>query len=272
MKLKDRVAIVTGGGGGIGEGICLCLAREGAHVVVSDIELELAEAVVAKVKKTGRKALAVRTDVSIWNQCQALVDTTLKKMTRLDIMVCAHGVTGFEYWQESDGSTGLETISEKEWDLTLNVNLKGVFLCNKAVAPIFKKQRSGRIVNIASVAGRRGLDWVPHYSASKAGVLVFSQAVAAQLAPFNVNVNTICPGVVWTPMWQKAGAVLASTRPELRGLTAREVFDRRVKTGAPLGRAARPEDIGNTVAFLVSDEASEITGQALNVDGGIVMS
>jgi NAD(P)-dependent dehydrogenase (short-subunit alcohol dehydrogenase family) len=273
MRLKDKVAIVTGGGGGIGEGICLCVAREGANVIVSDLRLELAEAVAAKVKQMGRKALAVKTDVSIWNQCQALVDTTLKEMGRLDILACAHGVTGLEFWQESDGPPGLlETLPEKEWDLTLNVNLKGVFLCNKAVAPIFKKQKSGKIVNIASDAARRGVDWLPHYSASKAGVLVFSQAVAAQLAPFNVNVNSICPGWVWTPMWQKGGAVLAATRPELKGLTAREVFDRRVKTGAPLGRATKPEDIGNAVVFLVSDEASEITGQALNVDAGVMMN
>jgi NAD(P)-dependent dehydrogenase (short-subunit alcohol dehydrogenase family) len=130
----------------------------------------------------------------------------------------------------------------------MEVNLKGVFLCNRAVAAYFKKQRKGKIINISSIAGRKGIDWIPHYSASKAGVIVFTQAIALQLAPYNVNVNTVCPGVIRTPMWDTGAKV--------------------VQNMIPMKRSQSAEDIGNIVVFLASEEAKEITGQAINVDGG----
>jgi len=272
MKLKDKVAVVTGGGGGLGEGICLALAGQGARVVVSDLKLELAEAVAAKVREVGPESVGVQTDVRSSGEVQSLVDATLKEMGRLDILVCGAGVGGFTFWKESDGPLVIETVSEEEWDLTIDVNLKGVFLCNRAVAPIFKEQKSGKIINISSVAGRKGVDWVAHYSAAKAGVIVFSQAVALQLAPYGVTVNVICPGIIRTPMWDRGAQVLSTAHPAFKGMSPDEMFEAFAGQVIPLGRPQKAEDIGNAAVFLASDEAREITGQALNVDGGVVFN
>jgi NAD(P)-dependent dehydrogenase (short-subunit alcohol dehydrogenase family) len=273
MRLKDQVAIVTGGGGGLGEGICLCLARGGADVVVSDVKLALAEKVAAGVKEIGRKSLAIQTDVRMANECQNLIDKTLKEMGRIDILVCGAGVGGFVYRPEDSNEPPiLETISEEEWDLTIDVNLKGVFLCNRAIAPYFKQQKRGKIINISSIAGRKGIDWIPHYSASKAGIIVLTQAIALQLAPYNINANTICPGVIWTPMWEVGAKVLSQSYPTFKGMNPGEVFRAVVQNMIPLQRPQTPEAIGSTVVFLASAEADEITGQAINVDGGAILS
>jgi NAD(P)-dependent dehydrogenase (short-subunit alcohol dehydrogenase family) len=268
MRLKDKVAIVTGGGGGLGEGICLCLAREGAHVVVGDSNMESAQHVAAKVKEAGRNALAIQCDVRMANQCQKLVETALSEMGHIDILVCGAGVGGFVHRPDSEDPPILENISEEDWDLTIDVNLKGVFLCNRAVVPHFRKQRGGKIVNISSVGGRKGIDWIAHYSASKAGVIVFTQAVALQLAPLGVNVNTVCPGVIRTPMWDTGASVLSQSYPPFKGMSTDDVFQAVVQNMIPTGRPQTPEDIGNAVVFLCSEEAREITGQAINVDGG----
>jgi NAD(P)-dependent dehydrogenase (short-subunit alcohol dehydrogenase family) len=272
MRLKDRVAIVTGGGGGLGEGISLCLAREGAHVVVSDAKLDLAEKVAVKVRATGQKALAVKTDVRFNKECEDLVAVSLKEFGKIDILICNAGVSGFVHRRESTEPPILESISEEDWDLTIDVNLKGVFLCNKAIAPYFKEQKKGKIINISSIGGRKGVDFIPHYSASKAGVIVMSQSIALQLAPYNVNVNTVCPGIIWTPMWDEASKVLASSYPAFHGMTPDQVFQAVVGSMIPLRRPQTPEDIGNMVVFLASDDAKEITGQAINVDGGSIFS
>jgi NAD(P)-dependent dehydrogenase (short-subunit alcohol dehydrogenase family) len=272
MRLKDKVAIVTGGGGGLGEGVCLCLAREGADVVVSDSKIELANVVAEKVRAAGRRSIAVKTDVRSRGECQGLVKTALKEMGRIDIMVCGAGVSGFVHRKESTEPPTIETISEEDWSLTVDVNLKGVFLCNQAIAPVFKEQEGGKIINMSSIGGRKGVDFIPHYCATKAGVIVMTQAVALQLAPYNVNVNTVCPGLIWTPMWEEAAYVLARSNPMFQGLTPDQVFQGAVQNMIPLKRPQKPVDIGNAVVFLASDEASEITGQALNVDGGAIFS
>ena len=201
MLLKDQVAIVTGGGGGIGEGICVCLAKEGAQVVVGDLNQELALKVSTKVKEYGQKSLAVKTDVRLEVDCLNLVEMTLKEFNRLDILVCAAGTSGVNWMTAPENPSALENIPVEAWDMTMDVNLKGVFLCSRAVIPYFKQQRRGKIVNVASVGGRRGGPGLPAYSASKAGVINLTQSIALQVAPFNINANTICPGLVWTPMW-----------------------------------------------------------------------
>ncbi|MEW5723827.1 MAG: SDR family NAD(P)-dependent oxidoreductase [Thermodesulfobacteriota bacterium] len=272
VLLKDKVAVVTGGGGGLGEGICLALAEEGARVVVSDLKLEAAERVAAGVRAAGRQALAVQTDVRSPDQCQALMDTAVEKMGALDILVCAAGEGGFTLWDGSEAPPVLENISEEQWDLTLDVNLKGVFLCNRAAAPHFRRQKSGKIINISSIGGRKGIDWIAHYSAAKAGVITLTQAVALQMAPFGVNANTVCPGVIWTPMWDRGAAVLSKTHPLLKGMPPEDLFKAVVGQMIPLGRPQTKEDIGRAVVFLASDQAKEITGQALNVDGGAMFN
>ena len=273
MRLKDRVAVVTGGGGGIGEGICLCMAREGAHVVVSDQNRTSAERVAAEITKMGRRALAVQTDVRSEKDCQGLIEYSLKEMGQIDVLVCCAGVPGYsDKTVIRDEMTRIENISEEDWNFTIDTNLKGVFLWNRAVASYFKRQKKGKIINISSIGGRRGADWLPHYSASKAGVIVLSQAVAIQLAPYNVNVNTICPGYVWTPMSVVAGKVMSKTYPQFKDMNPTEIFNEITRTRVPLGRPQSPESIGYAVVFLASDEANEITGQALNVDGGTVFN
>jgi NAD(P)-dependent dehydrogenase (short-subunit alcohol dehydrogenase family) len=272
MRLKDNVAVVTGGGGGLGEGICLCLAREGAQVVVSDVNQKLAKAVADKIEAMGRKSLAIQTDVRQEAQCSHLIENSIEKMGRIDILVCCAGVGGFVHRGESSEELVIENISEADWDVTIDVNLKGVFLCNRAVAPFFKKNKRGKIINIASLAGRKGIAWIPHYSASKAGVIVLTQAVALQLAPHNVNVNTVCPGVIRTPMWDKGAKVLRQSDPVFKGMTPDEVFDSIVADMIPMKKPQTAEGIGNLVAFLASEEAREITGQAINVDGGAIFN
>jgi NAD(P)-dependent dehydrogenase (short-subunit alcohol dehydrogenase family) len=272
MRLKDRVAVVTGGGGGIGEGICLCLAREGAHVVVSDQNRVSAEKVAAEILKMDRRALAIQTNVCRAKDCQDLIEFSLKEMGQIDILVCCAGVPGYSDKTINEEITRIENISEDDWNLTIDTNLKGVFLCNRAVVPYFKQQKKGKIINIASIAGRRASDWIPHYSASKAGVIVLSQAIAIQLGPYNVNVNTICPGFIWTSMSVIAGKIMSKTYPQFKGMNPTEVFNEIIKTRVPLGRPQTPESIGNLAVFLASDEAQDITGQAINVDGGSVLN
>ena len=272
MRLKDKVAIVTGGGGGLGEGISLCFAREGAHVVVSDVNAELAEKVAAEVKEKGRKSLAMQTDVRSPAQVEELVEKTIAEMGALDILVCSHGVSGMTHREhDPDEPITLEGITEDDWDLTLDVNLKGVFLCNRAATPHFKKQNGGKIINVSSVGGRRGNPQLFAYSISKAGVIALSQALAQQLAPYNVNVNTICPGIIYTPMWQAGAELLAKMDPRFKDLdiSGKDALDFMVQMVIPFKRMQTPEDIGNTAVFLASDEAKEITGQAINVCGGM---
>lgn len=272
MRLKDKVAIVTGGGGGLGEGICLGLAKEGAHVVVGDLNLDLAEQTVKKVTDTGRKSFAVQTDVRKKVDCRHLIDTTVETMGQVDILVCGAGVGGFAARGDRGEPAILENIPEAEWDLTIDVNLKGVFFCNQAVAPYFKAQESGKIINISSIGGRKGVDFIPHYCASKSGVIVFTQAVALQLAPFNINVNTVCPGVIWTPMWREGARALSHTYPQFKDMAPEAIFEAMVAHMIPMKRPQSPSDIAHTVVFLASPESDQITGQAINVDGGAVMS
>ncbi len=272
MRLEGRVAVVTGGGSGIGGGICLCMAKEGADVVVSDISLPAATEVSERVAATGRKGFALRTDVRDLKDSERLIETSLKEMGRIDVLVCCAGVPGYAVREYPEGVAQIENISESDWNMTIDTNLKGVFFCMRAVAPYFKREKRGKIINIASIAGRRGSDWIPHYSASKAGVIVLGQAVAAQLGPYNVNVNTICPGNVWTPMSVVAGKIMAKTYPVFKDMNPKEIFDEVIRTRVPLRRAPTTEAVGHVAVFLASDEASDITGQAINVDGGAVFS
>jgi NAD(P)-dependent dehydrogenase (short-subunit alcohol dehydrogenase family) len=245
------------------------MAREGADIVVSDINKDLAEQVAAKVREAGRKALAIQTDVRRAGQCQSLVQTTLKEMGRLDILVCNAGVGGYTYHSQTDAPLGFENISEEDWDETIDVNLKGVFLCDQAVVPHFKEQKRGKIINVSSIAGKRGNELIPHYSASKGGVIILTQALAMYMAPYHVNVNTLCPGIIWTPMWAGGVEMMSRKHPLAKGQNPEDIFNAMVQMQIPFKRAQTPEDMGKAVVFLASDDAKEITGQALNVDGGI---
>jgi meso-butanediol dehydrogenase/(S,S)-butanediol dehydrogenase/diacetyl reductase len=272
MRLKGKIAIVTGGGGGLGQGICLCLAQEGANVVVSDLDQQLADAVAAKVREKGPKALALKTDVSREEDVKKLVDQTVKEMGDVDILVCCAGVSGFSNREAT--SLDIEELPVEQWDETFAVNMRGVFLCNRTVAPIFRRKNQGRIINISSVAGRKGSAFLPAYHASKAAVISFTQSMALQMAAHHVNVNAVCPGIIYTPMWERGAQVIAKAHPMFAGtgINPKEALDMLVQTSIPFKTYQTPEDIGKAVVFLSSDEAGEITGQALNVCGGMYFS
>lgn len=262
IDLENRIAMVTGGGRGIGRGIVLALARAGADIVIADIDLESAERTAEEVTELDRQVLVVATDVTDAESAAAAVEQSLARFGKLDILVNNAGVV-----QDGVGPS----TSEADFDRCLAVNLKGIWTMSSAAIPHFRERQAGKIVNIASIAGRHGGAGLAAYSASKAGAISLTQSLAASLGASNINVNAICPGLLWTDMWRKLeGMFRRDTSPEI--VDERAAFDAFIESNCPLKREQTPEDIGNAVAFLVSDLAKNITGQALNVDGGIEMN
>jgi meso-butanediol dehydrogenase/(S,S)-butanediol dehydrogenase/diacetyl reductase len=265
MGLEGKTAIVTGGASGIGRGIALKIAEHGGNVVVADLQLEIGERTAEDLRSLGVRALATRTDVTSPESAAGTTADALGEFGGIDILVNNAGVAGAPGWHEH------ATSREEDWATCYEVNLKGMVIFTEAVSPTMKEARSGKIVNIASLAAREGRPSLAHYSASKAAVVSYTQSLARELAPFNINANAICPGLLWSAMWEQVGARYARTTPEWEGLTAREVFHRMVSQNMPLGREQTPEDIGELAAFLASEDARNITGQAINVDGGFFM-
>ena len=264
MRLAGKVAVVTGGGAGIGRGIVLCMAREGADIAIPDIQDANAQAVLKEVLAMGRKAVSMRCDITKTADVQAAVERIKKDLGRIDILVNNAGMA-------SAPGMPFTNNSEEDWDRTYQVNLKSVFLMCKALAPYFIERKAGRIINIASIAGPLAAMTMPPYSVAKGGVITFTRVIAKELAPHGVTVNAICPGVLWTAFWENLAQYIADTNPAFKGMTARQVFDKRVGDVIPMKREQTPEDIGHAAVFLASEEARNITGQALNVDGGSVM-
>ena len=244
MRLKDRVAIVTGGGSGIGQGISLRLAEESARVAIWDVNLDGARDTAQQIEKAGSKALALKVDVSSTAEVEAAVKEVLSRFGRIDILVNNAGISR---------PSKVANMTDEVWDKTLDVNLKGVFLCSRAVISHMKGRKYGKIINIASILAARGGLYYAHYGATKAGVVAFTQSLAIELGPHNININAIGPGIVDTPM--AAGDV------ELE-------YRQRLVKRIPLRRIGMPRDIANAAVFLASDEASYITGQCLYVCGG----
>jgi meso-butanediol dehydrogenase / (S,S)-butanediol dehydrogenase / diacetyl reductase len=264
MRLAGKVAVVTGGAQGIGRGIVLCLAREGADVAVADLQAEKAARVADEAKVLGRRALGLRLECTQEAEFPALYERVRAELGVIDILVNNAGVS-------SRSGNPFTNNVEADWDLVWGANVKSIFFACKAITPHFIQRQAGKIINIASIAGPLATQTMPPYSVSKMGAITLTKIVAKDLAPHGINVNAICPGVVYTAFWEKAGAALAQTVPEYAGLTAREVFERRAIAKVPLGREQTPEDIGWAAVFLASDEARNITGQALPVDGGFLM-
>jgi len=266
MRLAGKKAVVTGGSRGIGRAIAFALAREGADVAIADIRVGLALKTAKAIKALGRKALAVEVDVRKSEEVKKMVEGVLDEFGKIDILVNNAGVAG-----TTDVVTHAEypwEIDETQWDATFDINTKGTYLCCKYVVPHMIRQRSGKIINIASVAGKVGVPYFAHYSASKAAVINYTQSLAISLGEHNINVNDICPGVVWTPMWHKTDRALAGKFPEFKGKPFKSVFNEFVDDTA-LRKPTRPEDIANVVVFLASKEAEDITGQSINVDSGM---
>jgi NAD(P)-dependent dehydrogenase (short-subunit alcohol dehydrogenase family) len=264
MRLAGKVAVVTGGGSGIGRGIVLAMAREGADIAIPDIQVLNAEKVADEVKALGRRAAAMKTDVTSVADVKVMTDRIRDIYGRIDILVNNAGMA-------APPGMPFTNNTEEDWDRAFAVNTKSIFITCKAVVPHMLERKAGAIVNIASIAGPLAAPTMPAYSVAKGGVITFTRVLAKELAPSGVRVNAICPGVLWTDFWQKLAAHIAETNPGFKGMTARQVFDKRINDVIPMRREQHPEDIGWAAVFLASDEARNITGQSLNVDGGCVM-
>ena len=246
MRFEGKVALVTGGAQGIGRSIALLFAREGAKLVISDINLEKARETAREIEALGRETLAVGGNVAVGKDAEAMVQQTVARFGRLDILVNNAGIT-------RDGV--VLRMKEEDWDLVLAVNLKGAFNCTKAALRPFLKQKGGKVVNIASVTGEMGNAGQANYAASKAGLIGFAKSVAREYASRNIQVNVIAPGFIDTAMSQAI--------PEKeRNFLIKQI---------PMERLGTPEDVGEAVLFLASSAADYITGQVLNVNGGIYM-
>ena len=247
MLLEGKVALVTGGSRGIGRAIALKLAGEGAAVAINYAgNAKAAEEVKASIEAAGGKAMVVQADVSSAEAVDAMVEAVVNELGGIDILVNNAGIT-------RDGL--LMRMKEADWDAVINTNLKGVFYCTKAVSKLMMKKRSGRIVYMASVVGLTGNAGQANYAAAKSGVIGFSKSMAKELASRGITVNMVAPGYIETDMT----AVLSD-----------KVREAMIST-VPLARAGQAEDVAGAVLFLVSDMASYITGQVINVDGGMVM-
>jgi NAD(P)-dependent dehydrogenase (short-subunit alcohol dehydrogenase family) len=263
--LKEKVALVTGGARGIGFGISRCLAAEGGSVVVADMDEPGAQEGARALRSQGAEALGLHLDVREETSVEEAIRAALAHYRRLDILVNNAGVLG-----GSVLGAPLTDLSVKEWDQAYEVNVRGTFLVCRALLPHLKARRQGKIINISSRAGRNGRETLPHYGSTKAAIINFTMALAKEMAPYNVNVNAVCPGLIWSPMWEELGRLYAEKFEEFEGMTPRQVFDHFVSR-QPLRREQTPEDVGWAVVFLASEDARNITGQSLLVDGGAVM-
>lgn len=260
MKLKGKVAIVTGSGRGIGEAIAKKLASEGASIVVDDVRIEEANRVAQEIKQRGGNAIASKASVNNRNEFQNLVDTTLKLFNAIHILVNNAAITRHKPLLE---------LTEEDWDIVLDVDLKGVFNCTQAVLKHMMAQRYGKIVNISSLAGVGGGNPPPgddavakagasgNYAAAKAGVVALTKVTAREAGPYGINVNCVAPGLIVTPLTY-----------ERRGKEGGDKLIEQRKNVAVLGRVGTPEDVANLVLFLVCDDSSYMSGQIIRVDGG----
>ena len=246
--LKGKVVIVTGARRGMGKSHALAFAKEGSRVIVSDISLEDCQKVVKEIEKTKGEAMAIKCDVSKKEEVQEMIEKTIKKWGKIDILVNNAGIADFKNFLE---------LKEEDWDRTIDINLKGYFLVAQAVAKEMVKRKSGAIINIASVAmGQVGIGFpsLTHYCASKGGIVGMTEAMAIELAPFNIRVNVISPGAIETPMVDP----LKADKKTIEALLAR----------IPMKRMGKPEEVSNLVLFLASESSSYMTGANVVIDGG----
>lgn len=245
--MQGKVALVTGGARGIGKSICEALARSGCDVVVSDIDGDGAKATAKLLEATGVRALGVKANVASAEDVETMVKETLTAFGRLDILVNNAGITRDNL---------LMRMSEADWDLVIQINLKGAFLCTKAVIRPMMKQRSGKIINVASVIGRMGNAGQANYAASKAGLIGLTRSTAKEVASRNIQVNAVAPGFIQT---------------EMTHVLDQEVIDNYLKS-IPANRAGSPEDVANVIHFLASPASDYVTGQVINIDGGLLIA
>ncbi len=246
MLLEGKVALITGGARGIGREISLAFAKEGADIVICDINMELSSATQKEIESIGRRSLSILTGVTNFSHAEEVVNKTLDKFQKIDILINNAGIT-------RDGL--LLRMKEEDWDMVLAVNLKGTFNFTKAVSKVMIKQHSGRIINIASIIGLIGNAGQANYAASKAGIIGLTKSAAKELAGRNINVNAIAPGFIDTEMTAKLP----------------EDVRQKMLTQIPKGRFGQPIDVAKAALFLSSDLSDYITGQVITVDGRMVM-
>lgn len=246
MLLKDKVSVITGGARGIGREIALLFAKEGSDIVLFDVNQEQLDKTTKDIESLGRSALGLVVDVTKLDQVDAAMNKTLDKFKKIDILINNAGITR---------DALLIRMSEADFDAVININLKGCFNCCKAVCKIMMKQRSGRIVNMASIIGVMGNAGQVNYSASKAGMIGVTKSLAKELASRNINVNAIAPGFIETDMTAKLA-------PEIREQLLKMI---------PAGRLAQPVEVAKAALFLSSELSDYITGQVVQVDGGMLM-
>lgn len=246
MDLKGKVAIVTGGAQGIGKSIATHLAQEGANVVIADVAEEMAKSTAQEISQRGNESISIGVDVSSLSSVEEMAKKTLDKFGRIDILVNNAGITR---------DALIIRMKEEDWDLVLDINLKGAFNCIKVVSSIMMKQRSGKIVNIASIVGINGNAGQANYSASKGGLIALTKTCARELASRQINVNAVAPGFIQTSMTERLSG-------EVR---------QKLSSQIPLGKLGKPEDVASAVLFLVSEKARYITGEVIKVDGGMAM-
>jgi acetoin reductase-like protein len=258
MGLNGKVAIVTGGGAGLGRSIAIALAKDGAKVVVADIREDLSIKVASEIEALGGEALSVKVDVRSSAEIEKMVELTLEKFGGIDILVNNAGVLTV---------APVVDLTEEEWEYVMGVNAKGTFLCSKIIAKqMIKQGRGGKIVNISSVNGKTGYPFEAHYTASKFAIVGFTMSLAKELAQYKINVNAVCPGCMKTDMH----TLEFESWAKLMQVTVEELEKEFLKS-IPLGRLAEPEDVAKVVVFLCSDNANYMTGQAINVCGGLEM-
>ena len=257
MELSGLVAIVTGAGRGIGRATALELAQMGADIVVAELDREGAERTAAEVKGLGRRVSVVRTDVTSRDDLTTMADRARAEFGRIDVLVNNAGIYR--------AAAPLD-VTEEHWDAIMNVNAKAVFFATQAVLPTMIAQKRGAIVSLASMAGKIGNRNNLPYNASKAAVISMTKSLALAHAADGIRVNCVCPGFVETDMW----TYVSREQGKLMGLTPEE-FTRQRASQVPLGRMERPEDVASVIGFLVSSKSGYMTGQALSVDGGLIM-
>lgn len=271
--LSGKNALVTGGGQGIGRGIALKLAEQGADVAIADINDDGAADVVNEIRAMGRSSFAVHIDVTDNSSVSLAFERVIVGFGHLDILINNAGIGRVE----GKAGGGLDEDWEENWNAVMDINVQGVMRCTKAVVGHFMERKYGKIINTASGAGRGPIWWGPPsgtpgyanaYGPSKAAVINYTQYCASTLGQHNINVNAICPGRVWTKFHDVAISERMRSDPSLAGSDPVDVFNEDVSNLIPLARSQTPEEIGTLVAFLVSDDASSITGQSIHIDGG----
>jgi meso-butanediol dehydrogenase/(S,S)-butanediol dehydrogenase/diacetyl reductase len=255
FSLEGKIALITGGGRGIGAGIATSLARAGADVLVADYTKELAEEGASAIAALGRRTMAIQVDVRKPQSVSAMMDLVEKQFGRLDIAINNAGVVSLG---------GIEELTFEQWNDVIDVNLRGVFLCCQAEIKLMRKAKFGRIINTSSIAGKVGFPNLSHYSASKFGVIGLTNAIAKEVATDGITVNALCPGIVGTGMWRgESGLSALWAQP---GESEEQSWARHQQIFLPQGVAQTPEDMGQMVVYLAS--AEHVTGQAMAVDGG----